>query len=76
LKLFWKADTQPLHQTIDAILAQGASAIASTADTWLACALAERDPVAAERALVALGDNPCWSESAITLSRAEAAQRL
>src|SRR4029079_9980629 len=28
-----------------------------------------RDPAAAERALVALGDNPCWSESAILLSR-------
>ena len=36
---------------------------------WFFCALAERDPAAAERALVALGDNPSWSESAITLSR-------
>ena len=66
--LFWKADTRPLHQTIDAILAQGPGAIASAADTWFFCALAERDPAAAERALVALGDNPCWSESAIILS--------
>ena len=32
------------------------------------CALAERDPAAAERALVALGDNPCWTEGAIILS--------
>ncbi len=56
--IFWKADTRPLHQTIDAILAQGLSAIASAADTWFFCALAERDPAAAERALVALGDNP------------------
>ena len=67
--LCWKADTRPLHQTIDAILAQGPGAIASAADTWFFCALAERDPAAAERALVALGDNPCWSESAIILSR-------
>ena len=67
--LFWKADTRPLHQTIDAILAQGPGAIASAADTWFFCALAERDPAAAERALVALGDNPCWGESAIILSR-------
>ena len=35
---------------------------------WFFCALAERDPAAAERALVALGDNPCWSEGAIILS--------
>ena len=67
--LCWKGDTRPLHQTIDAILAQGPGAIASAADLWFFCALAERDPAAAERALVALGDNPCWGESAIILSR-------
>ena len=66
--LFWKADTRPLRQTIDAILAQGLGAIASAADAWFFCALDERDPAAAERALVALGDNPCWGESAIRLS--------
>ncbi len=65
----WRADTRPLHQTIDAILAQGPGTIVSAADTWFFCALAERDPAAAERALVALGDNPCWNESAIILSR-------
>ena len=67
--LCWKADTRPLHQTIDAILAQGPGAIASAADIWFFCALAERDPAAAERALVALGDNQSWGESAIILSR-------
>jgi tetratricopeptide (TPR) repeat protein len=66
--LCWKGDTRPLHQTIDAILAQGPGAIASAADTWFLCALTEHDPAAAERALVALGDNPCWNESPITLS--------
>jgi tetratricopeptide (TPR) repeat protein len=65
----WKADTRPLHQTIDAILAQGPGAIATAADVWFDCALAERDPAAAERALVAVGDNPCWSEGVILLSR-------
>jgi len=62
-ELCWKADARPLHQTIDVILAQGPGAIARVADSWFACALAERDPVAAERALVALGDNPCWGEN-------------
>jgi TolB-like protein/Tfp pilus assembly protein PilF len=66
--VFWKADTRPLHQTIDAILAQGPSAIARIADNWFLCALAEQDPAAAERALVALGDNPWWSDSTIILS--------
>src|SRR5207253_9810970 len=67
--VFWKAATRPLNQTIDAILAQGPSAIATAADIWFLCALAERDPAAAERALVALGDNPCGGEDAIILSR-------
>jgi len=66
--LLWKADTRPLHQTIDAILAQGPGAIVGAAVIWFVCALAERDPAAAERALVALGDNPCLFERAITLS--------
>jgi TolB-like protein/Tfp pilus assembly protein PilF len=68
LELFWKADTRPLHQTVDAILAQGPGAIAPAADTWFWCALAERDAAAAERALIALGDNPL-SEVVINLSR-------
>jgi len=67
--LWWKGDTQPLHQMIDSILGQGPGAIASAADTWFACALAERDPAAAERALVAVGDNQCWGDNTIILSR-------
>jgi TolB-like protein/Tfp pilus assembly protein PilF len=67
-ELFWKGDTQLLHQTIDSILAQGPSAIAPAADAWFACALAEHDAAAAERALVALGDNPCGFEGAFLLS--------
>ena len=66
--IYWKADTGPLQQTIDAMLAQGSGAIASAAPSWFVCALAERDPAAAERALVALGDNPCWGEGTIILS--------
>src|SRR5438552_5700539 len=67
-ELFWKADTRPLRQTIDAILAQGPGAIARAASSWFDCALAERDSAAAERALVALGDNPCWGDATIILS--------
>ncbi|MEO6783312.1 MAG: FlgO family outer membrane protein [Bradyrhizobium sp.] len=67
--LFWKADTRVPLQTIDAILAQEPSAIALAADTWFLCALAEHDPATAERALVAVGDNNCWSEGVIVLSR-------
>jgi tetratricopeptide (TPR) repeat protein len=69
LELYWKADTKPLHRTVDAVLAQGPSAIARAADNWFVCALAEHDAAAAERALIALGYNPCWSEGVINLSR-------
>jgi serine/threonine-protein kinase len=69
LYLCWKADIRPLHQTIDEILAQGPTAIASIADGWFACALAERNAAAAERALAALSDNPSWFESSIFLNR-------
>ena len=67
--LCWKADTRPLRQTIDAVLAQGPGAIVNAADIWFLCALAERNPAAAERALIELGDNPCWNEGVIILSR-------
>ncbi|HEU0175005.1 MAG TPA: tetratricopeptide repeat protein, partial [Blastocatellia bacterium] len=67
--LYWMADTRPLRQTIDILLAQGPSAIASSANSWFFCALAERDPAAAQGALIALGDNDCWFDSTINLSR-------
>ena len=66
---FWKADTRPALQMIDALLAQGPSAIAIAANTWFLCALADRAPAAVERALVAVGDNACWSEGVIILNR-------
>jgi adenylate cyclase len=52
----WKADTRPLHQTIDEIRTKNPAAIKSVADVWFVCALAERDAAAAEIALIALGD--------------------
>ena len=66
---YWKADTKPLHQAIDSILAGDPGAISEVADSWFVCALAEHDHVAAERALVALGDNPWLVDAAVILSR-------
>jgi tetratricopeptide (TPR) repeat protein len=54
--LDWKADTRPLHQTIDEIRAKNPKAIQSVADLWFLCALAERDAAGAEMALTTLGD--------------------
>jgi TolB-like protein/DNA-binding winged helix-turn-helix (wHTH) protein/Tfp pilus assembly protein PilF len=57
VQLEWKADTRPLHQLIDSIRAADPAAIPHIADTWLLCALAERDPTAATDALMASGEN-------------------
>ena len=57
MELDWKADTQPMHQLIDETRAKSHAAIQSVADSWLYCALAERDADAAANALAALGEN-------------------
>jgi TolB-like protein/Tfp pilus assembly protein PilF len=56
--LDWKAETQPLHQTIDSIRATNPAALQKIADIWLLCALAERDAAYATNALIAAGDKP------------------
>ena len=53
-----KADTRPLHEMIDSIRATNPAAMQSIATTWLLCALAERDAVAARNALIAERENP------------------
>jgi TolB-like protein/class 3 adenylate cyclase/Tfp pilus assembly protein PilF len=57
VELDWKADTRPLHQTIDEIRTQNPAGIQNVADIWLLLVLAERDTVAASAALAALGEN-------------------
>ncbi|HEU5248175.1 MAG TPA: FlgO family outer membrane protein [Candidatus Udaeobacter sp.] len=58
VEFHWKADTLPLHQTIDSIRATNPDAVPHIADDWFNCALAERDAGAAKNALVALGETP------------------
>ena len=59
----WNADTQPLHQLIDELRAKAPGEVQSVSDSWLTCALAERDPAAAANALMALGENSFGSET-------------
>ena len=53
----WKANTEPLRQLIDEVRAKDPSTAKSIADSWLICAMAERNPGAAATALAALGEN-------------------
>jgi serine/threonine-protein kinase len=65
----WKADTRPLHQTIDLIRGTNPAAIPSIAGDWLNCALAERDAVAAKNALLGSGENPPLHDEAVHFNR-------
>ena len=67
VELNWHADTRPLHNMIETVLAD--TLAPSLADTWLTLALCERDFPAASRAVAALGNNTISSD-AILLSPA------
>lgn len=68
VELNWKANTAPLHQVIDEIRAKDPAAAQDVVDTWLACALAERDLPAVANALTVLGENSFGIDT-IRLSR-------
>src|SRR5438874_5896593 len=68
VQFHWKADTQPLHQTIDSIRATNPDTLPSVANDWLSCALAERDVAGARNALNAFGDIPL-TDYAVHLNR-------
>ena len=54
-----RADTQPLHQTIDSVRATSPAAVPTIVSQWLTwAALAERDATAANHAVIAAGENP------------------
>jgi TolB-like protein/tRNA A-37 threonylcarbamoyl transferase component Bud32 len=61
--LEWRADTKPLHNTIDAILAENPSVAPVVVDRWILLALRERDPAAAQRALDAMPVDGCYDEN-------------
>jgi TolB-like protein/class 3 adenylate cyclase/Flp pilus assembly protein TadD len=68
VEFHWKANTRPLHQTIDSIRAANPSALPSVVNDWLSCALAERDVAAAKNALNAFGETPL-TDYAVHLTR-------
>ena len=61
--LDWKANTRPVHQLIHELGAEDPGAIRSVADSWLLCALAERDSAGAASALAAMGKNSVGNET-------------
>jgi tetratricopeptide (TPR) repeat protein len=69
IDLSWHADTAPLHRFIERLRTERPSSMPDVADSWFTCAMAERDWPAAEEALAAVGNNPCWLDSAISFKR-------
>jgi serine/threonine protein kinase/tetratricopeptide (TPR) repeat protein len=63
VELEWRADSKPMHTTIDTILAKDPSAAPVIVNSWLALNLRERDPAAAERALAAMPPGGCYDEN-------------
>jgi TolB-like protein len=66
--LFWHADPAPDCRFVDRVRLEKPASIAHVADNWFRCALAKRDWVAAEQALIALGGDPCWVDGPIQLN--------
>ena len=69
VEFYWKADPRPLHQMVDSIRAANPAAGQDIAEYWLLYALAERDAAAAKNAVIAAGENPAYTDEAVTLSR-------
>ena len=68
MEVDWKADTRPLHRLIDEIRTKNPADVENVADSWLICALAERDSIAAKAALNASSENPL-SDDVIQFNR-------
>jgi serine/threonine protein kinase/TolB-like protein/Tfp pilus assembly protein PilF len=69
LDFAWKADTRPLREVIDSLRENNPRAVHEVADSWVACALADRDPAAAKSAVIAEGENPPLNDHAVHFSR-------
>ena len=59
----WRADLEPLHTTIEKVLADASSAPPLIVYRWLDLALRERDPASADRALAAMLSGGCYDEN-------------
>jgi TolB-like protein/Tfp pilus assembly protein PilF len=68
VEFYWKADPRPLNQMVDAIRTTNPAATQDIAEYWLLYALAERDAAAAKNAVIAAGENPAYTDEAVTFS--------
>jgi TolB-like protein/Tfp pilus assembly protein PilF len=69
LDLAWKADTRAVHRVIESLRENNPRAIHQIADSWVSCALADRDPTAAKAALIAAGENTPLNDNGLHFNR-------
>src|SRR5438874_5244211 len=69
LDIAWKADTRALHEVIDSLRDNNPRALHEIADSWVGCALYDRDPAAAKAAVIAAGENTPFNDNAVHFSR-------
>jgi len=69
LDLAWKADAHGLHEIIASLQENNPGALHDIADSWVACAFADRDPAAAKTALITAGGNPPLNDHAVHFNR-------
>jgi tetratricopeptide (TPR) repeat protein len=65
VEMDWKADTRALHEVITSIRATNPGAVQRVADSWLRCAMADRDVGATRAVLLAAGENPLVNDHAV-----------
>jgi tetratricopeptide (TPR) repeat protein len=65
LELAWKADTRGVQEIIASIRATNPGAVEQVANSWLICALADRDIAAARAALLAAGERTLLDDHAV-----------
>jgi TolB-like protein len=63
------ADPAAMCQVVEQMRLNTPESVSDVADNWFLCALSNRDWAAAEQALAAVGDNPCWVDMGLNFSR-------
>jgi TolB-like protein/class 3 adenylate cyclase/Flp pilus assembly protein TadD len=63
------ADPAAMCQVVEQVRLNTPESVSDVADNWFLCALSNRDWAAAEQALAAVGDNPCWVDMGLNFSR-------
>jgi TolB-like protein len=69
LDFYWRADPEPTCRFAERVRTERPASVPDIADNWFQCALAKHDWPDVEQALIALRNDPCWTDGPVQLSR-------